>query len=112
MIHRQREFRQRAHLDVFVTRYDAISLPADRENRRLWRIDDRGEAVRAPCAEIRDADRRSVELFALQSTLQGSLDAILAEARNFREAEPLEAYVIPDEERIITGVRSVLRSRL
>jgi pyruvate/2-oxoglutarate/acetoin dehydrogenase E1 component len=27
-------------------------------------------------------------------------------------SEPLEAYVIPDEERIIAGVRSVLKGRL
>ena len=103
MIHCQRELRQWTHLDISIQRHNAITLPADGENRGLRRVDDCSEAVRTSCAEVRDADRRAVELFALQSTLEGALDTIRAPASEFHETKPLNVVNHRNEQTVFDG---------
>ena len=43
------------------------------------------------------------------SSLKAPIVQVTARNTTVPYSEPLEAYVIPDEERIITGVRSVLK---
>ena len=91
------------HLDISIHRHNAITLPADGENRGLRRVDDCSEAVRTSCTEVRDADRRAVELFALQSTLEGALDTIRAPASEFQETKPLNVVNHRNEQTVFDG---------
>ncbi len=90
MIDRQREIRHRTHDHGSVSRHHTIALSADGEYRGLRRIDDGREAVRPFRTEIRDAERGALDFLALQSALEAALHAILAAARNLREAEAFD----------------------
>src|SRR5258708_35956561 len=87
MIDRQRKIRHWAHDDGSILRHGTISLPTDGEYRGLWWIDDGREAVRPIGAKIGDAERGAVDFPVLQSALEAALDAVLAAARNLREAQ-------------------------
>ena len=83
MIDRQRHRHDRADLDRPVPGDRRVDGGADRENRRLRRVQDGHELLDPEHAEVRDRERAVLEVRALELAVSGPADDVRPRGRDF-----------------------------